>query len=80
MDVLEKIENILEVKGKGDLSKFNVGDTVVLTRAKHEDFKGQKGKVLKLIKSRNVVVVEMLTGNKKGQKYDAFPENIDKNK
>lgn len=64
-------------KGKGDLSKFNVGDTVILTRAKHKDFSGEKATVTKLIKSRNTVVVKVLTGSKKGQTYDAFPENID---
>lgn len=55
------------------LAQFKPGDDVVLARVVHLEFRGQRGKVVRVVKSRGDVVVQSSIGL-----YRALPQNLDK--
>lgn len=68
-----RIKSLL-IKGREVLPvNIKVGDNVLLTeKVRHAEFRGLKGNVKKVVKSRGVV--EIMCEN--GKRYRALPENI----
>lgn len=58
------------------LANFSKGQKVRLERIRHADWRGN-AVVVRPVKSRGVVTCELTDGPRKGQWYDARPENID---
>ncbi len=67
------------------LQDFKAGDRVILSRVVRPAFKGKTGVVLKTVKRRNVVRIQVEGtihdiewGHVSAGTYDAEPQNIDK--
>lgn len=61
------------------LSDFAKGDRVILSRVQRDYAKGRTGTVVRIVKSRKCVTVD-LDHSESGINgyYDAYPQNIDK--
>lgn len=56
---------------------FAVGQVVRLTRCRADNVRGHLGTITKVIKSREVLRVELCTGPATGSSYDADAPNVD---
>jgi hypothetical protein len=56
------------------LADFEVGDRVVLARAKRESYVGLRGVVERKVKRRDALVIRL----DNGERYDADPARVDK--